>query len=445
MAQKLKTITVKTQPKNKLNKMKKTLFMLLALLISVTAFAQKNELRTAERALKSNNFNDALTTLKSIEGNISSANQKYQSKFYYLMSKALYKNGTATDLTEVGKAFNNLIDFEQKTKRERYSKEIKELLNNLIQKTAKKARATYQKAVQTKEPTDYQKAAKGYYEVYALSPKDTSFMNNAALLYLVGKDYNKAIEYYQKLLDLGFTGIATNYIASDKTTGADNFFNNKKEMDMQVKLGLYTNPRVEKQESKKAVLYKNLANAYENLKDNQKALEVLTEARKEFPKDFALLIEEANTYYRLDKKDMFKEKLNEAIKLNPNDPNLHYNVGVMNMQQKNIDAAITSFKKAVELNPNYKEAYMNLGAAYIDKANPIIEEMNQNLDNFDKYDELKAKQLEVYKLAIPYYEKAYEIDPNEIGVVQSLLGLYENLEMTEKAKQMKAKYDSLRN
>jgi hypothetical protein len=70
--------------------------------------------------------------------------------------------------------------------------------------------------------------------------------------------------------------------------------------------------------------------------------------------------------------------------------------------------------------------------------------MNKNLANFDKYDVIKSKQIKLYKEVIPYYEKAYELKPDDISTVRTLMSLYENTEMDDKFKEMKEKYDSMK-
>ena len=130
--------------------------------------------------------------------------------------------------------------------------------------------------------------------------------------------------------------------------------------------------------------------------------------------------------------------------MNPTEPTLYYNVGVMNMNQGKTDEAIANFKKAIELKPDYADAYNNIGAAIIDKTKPIIEEMNKSLSDFDKYDKLQAKQLAIYKEALPYYEKAYQYNESNISTVQTLMSLYENLSMSEKSKEFQAIYEKLK-
>jgi tetratricopeptide (TPR) repeat protein len=117
---------------------------------------------------------------------------------------------------------------------------------------------------------------------------------------------------------------------------------------------------------------------------------------------------------------------------------------VISNEQKNYAKAKEYYLKAIELNPKYKDAYVNLGAVLLVKDQELVEEMNANLSNFDKYDKIKAKQVDLYKEVIPYYEKAYALDSDDIDIVRTLMSLYENVEMDAKFKEMKAKYDSMK-
>jgi tetratricopeptide (TPR) repeat protein len=424
--------------------MRKQLIFLSALLVSMTVFGQKDELKTAEKAIKANDFSSAIAAINQAESLIGSADQKLKAKYYYLKGLALYQNGAAENIKEVGAAFNELLNYEKESNKLKYTNEIGGLINTLVQNTATKASDNYEIAVESKLPEDYVKAAKGFSQVYALSPADTSFLDNAALVYFYGEDYENSKKAYQELLDLNYTGITTTFVATDKESGEDITFPTKKAMDLQVKLGLAENPREEAKDSRREMIFKNLAQNYAMLEENEKAMEIIAQGRKEFPESYSLLIDEANMYYRAGDNEMFKVKLEEAINLNPTEPTLYYNVGVMNMGQGNLDEAIKYFEKAVELDPNYADAYNNIGAAIIEKAAPIIDEMNKSLSDFAKYDKLQEEQFEIYRQAIPYYEKAYSIDGKSLNIVQTLMGLYENLEMTDKLNEIKAVYDELK-
>ena len=94
--------------------MRKQLIILSAFFISMTVFAQKNELKTAEKAIKSNDFATAIQAINQAEGLIANADEKTKANFYYLKGIALYQNASPlADIDKVGAAFNQLISYEK--------------------------------------------------------------------------------------------------------------------------------------------------------------------------------------------------------------------------------------------------------------------------------------------------------------------------------------------
>jgi hypothetical protein len=73
----------------------------------------------------------------------------------------------------------------------------------------------------------------------------------------------------------------------------------------------------------------------------------------------------------------------------------------------------------------------------------IIEEMNNNLSDYDKYDALLAKQKALYIKALPYLMKADTIERSE-GTVRTLLNMYDTLEMIEEADALRPIYKEMR-
>ena len=406
----------------------------VALLISVATFSQKSELKAADKAIKKADFTNAMTVLNGAESLIANAEAKYQAKYYYLKGMALYANGTKpANIDEVATAFNKLIAIEKKSGDASYSKEAGETLNTIITKADADALTAYQNASATQNDEDYIKAAKNYERVFLLSPADTSYLNNSAMLLAVGKAYEKSNEQYQQLLDMDYTGIATTYKATSTVNGEPIGYNSQKEMNQQVKLGIAKDPKTDISKSKVNNIIKAIATNYGRLENNEKALEFIEKARMASPNDYDLVIEEANVYYRMGNDAKFKEKLEEAIKLNPTDPNLYFNVGVMSMNLGDNESATLSFKKAIELNPDFGDAYNNLGAMALDKAKPVQEELDANAMNFKKYDKIKAEKLmPIYKEALAYYEKAQKLIPDDEALKNLVNSLYENLEIDKK-------------
>lgn len=56
-----------------------------------------------------------------------------------------------------------------------------------------------------------------------------------------------------------------------------------------------------------------------------------------------------------------------------------------------------------------------------------------------KYNTLKSKRDTIYKNTIPYLQKAIEINPNDEETYQSLLSVYNALDMTTEYNELKTK------
>ena len=128
----------------------------------------------------------------------------------------------------------------------------------------------------------------------------------------------------------------------------------------------------------------------------------------------------------------YGELIQIAIQIDPNNPQLFFNLGVISFEQGKIDEARNNYEKAIELKEDYGDAYLNLAIVIMDQERAIVDEMNQNLSDFDKYDELLEKQRGVHRQALPYLEKADKYS-RSVNTVQFLMNIYQTLEMDEKA------------
>jgi tetratricopeptide (TPR) repeat protein len=428
--------------------MKKQLITVLAILIGLSAYAQKDELKSTEKALKNGDLVTAKSSIDQAEGLIGNTDNKLKANFYFLKAKTYYdiaKKNPSLDANAfdiAAKSFQDLMAFEKQTGKAKYTEEAQPLLSNLIVDVSGKGIKEYQEK-------DYSNAKVTMYKTYALSKKDTAFLEYAATAAYLDKDFDLSLEHFNKLKELGYTGIATTYTATNIESGKTESFGSKNQLDLMVKAGQYKDPKVEVSESKAASVIKNIAWILVEKGEVENAMSAVQEARKIDPKDINMLLTEANLLLKLDKKDEFAALMKEAILQDPNNAMLHFNVGVINQEQGNLEEAKSYYNEAIELDPNYADAYINLGAIILEKDKVLVEEMNNNLSNFKKYDAIKAKQLELYKEVLPYYEKAYTIKKEEtkkddIDIVRTLMSMYENLEMNDKFKEMKAIWDASR-
>ncbi|MHB0754131.1 tetratricopeptide repeat protein [Polaribacter sp. M15] len=411
--------------------MKNQILALSLGLMSIGMFGQKNEIKAAEKALKKNDFKTAKQTIESIDE--SAVEDKYKAKYYFLKGAAYGKS----NVEKAAAAYNKLFAYENEIGKQKYSKEARPKLNTLVQFVSDKAIKAYN------EDKDYKTATKNFYLTYKLSPKDTSYLYNAAVSASLNKDYDTSLKYYNELKEIGYTGKTAQYLATNKASGQVEAFPSKELRDVSVRSKSHTNPVEKYTESKQADIIKNIGYILINQGKTNEAIVAIKEARKSNPKDLNLLLNEAQLYIKLEQMDKFGALMQEAIELDPNNPTLFFNLGVVNQNEGKTEEAISYYKKAIEIKPDYGDAYMNLAVAILSKEQAIVEEMNKNLSNFKKYDELEKKQKALYKKALPYLEKADELNRSE-DTVKSLLNIYDVLLMTEKADALRPIYKEMR-
>ncbi|MDA8728509.1 tetratricopeptide repeat protein [Flavicella sp.] len=415
--------------------MKNQLILLLSLSLSFGVVAQKKELKTAEKALKKKNYAASLDQLEVVSSLLENAAPKLIEKYYYLKAAALFEDGTNSAQEELaGEAYLELLRFQKESGMNKYEQKAAEDLSRIVQSAAAKGSTLY-------SGQKYKEAAQKFELVYTLSKKDTSYLEYAALASFYAKKYDQSISLYKKLLSIGYTGITTQYKATDALSGEDIYFNSQKEMDDNVKLEIASAPEVLVLDSRTNIA-NNIASSYSAKGDQDAALKAIDDAKKIFPNDYTLIISEANIFLKSGDNKKSSELFKKAIELKPNDAQLHFNVGVLTSKQGYAEEAISHFQNAIRLKPDYSDAYYSIGVLITEKETSIIEEMNKTSD-FDRYDELLLKRKEVYLEALPYFEIALKCNEKSPEIMKTLIGLYELLEMYDKQKATKSKLDAL--
>jgi tetratricopeptide (TPR) repeat protein len=413
--------------------MKKQIIIALALTISAFSFAQKKELKALEKAVKSKNYAAAKEALKIAEPLLASMNEDMKSKYYYLNGVALFADGKGSEL-DVEQAFASFEKVKGK-----YKLEVKKIKDGMYNDFLTKGNKAY-------EAQDYKQASLLFEKTYKARKTDTIFLYYSALTAVNVQDYDRSLKLYNKLKDIGYTGIAKEYYATDKDTGKEVILD-KKTRDLYVKAGSHIKPGERISESKKPEIVKNIALIYITKGDNEKALAAIKEARLENPENVDLIINEANIYFQLKDEDKFKEVIEQALEKDPNNAALHYNVGVVNMNKGNIEDAKKSFETVLGLDSKNSDAALNLSNIYIEKGNVQIEEMGKL--GLSKADNIKYEELKVEKNAL--FQKAADVLTDFIGknpeasvdVLVQLKNIYSALGEVEKSKEVAAKIDAI--
>lgn len=229
---------------------------------------------------------------------------------------------------------------------------------------------------------------------------------------------------------------------------------------------------------------------------NEEAIEVLKEAREEYPDEIEVIQELANVYLAMDETDEALEVVNELIERDPENPqyrlvygtqiyqmvqdldeqirNLHDEIYDMSREirqraqepdaeeeeitqmadeidekQEEADKLIEqSFRlseeaeeelqNALEMDPDNPDIHSTLGIVYQNRAAVYqgMRNMADDLETAEKYDEQARELLEE---ALPYYKKAAELEEDNPEHWRSLFRVYTNLGMEEEAQEAREK------
>lgn len=258
--------------------------------------------------------------------------------------------------------------------------------------------------VEFKDSKDYPTALSSFENslfLSSLSGKlDTPIIYYAALSADKAKEYDKAIKYYDLVTKFGY--------------GVD--------------------------AKEKATMFYLKAKVQQAKGDTVKYIETLKKGIDKYQDGSASLVTELiNHYLETKQGGQALNYLKIAIEKDPTNATYHFAQGSLyDTYYQNVDSASISYKKAIELKSDYFDAYYNLGALYYNSGAAIIEKANDEKD-LKKYDVLKKQADETFEKALPYLEKAYELNPEDNSTMQSLKTLYYRTGNMEKHDLIKAK------
>ena len=420
----------------------KSKYVLLAsaLLISVATFAQKDQIKAAEKALKAGNAQETITILQGAEAASAAAPDAEKAQFNFVKANAHLALATKNEdvdanLSAAAKGYQEVVSIEKASGKDKFTAQATKSIIDVKYKLINGA-------IADSKAEKHAAGAKKLYDAYLLDKRDTINLYYAASTFVNAKEYETAYNAYDELKRLNYSGKGTNYYAVNKINGEEQFFSTAKERDQMVKLGTHEKPRTEAIPSKRGEIYKNMALILVQNGKIAEAKKAVAEARVTNPDDKSLILTEANLYLDTKDYDTYKKLITEVLAQSPNDADLVFNLGVISYNAKNFAEAETYYKRAVEIKPDYVNAYLNLAILKLDADKKLFEEI-QKLGNSEKdnkrYEVLKKQREAVFTSALPYLVKASELDGTNEEVKGTLLSVYRALEMTEKAKALKAK------
>ncbi|WP_085536071.1 tetratricopeptide repeat protein [Massilibacteroides vaginae] len=189
-------------------------------------------------------------------------------------------------------------------------------------------------------------------------------------------------------------------------------------------------------------VYQYLCYEYEQLKDSVNFEKTLEEGLTKFPEEKYYLLNLINTYIYSNRNDKAIEFLNTAIAKEPNNAQLYDVMGrVYETGFKDFTKAEEAFTKACELDPENTDILSNLGRVYYNQG--VNKQGEANLINDNKlYQEELAKAKEFFRKALPHFEKAHQLKPEDTEYMTALRGIYYNLDMGKEFEEIEAKLNN---
>ena len=192
-----------------------------------------------------------------------------------------------------------------------------------------------------------------------------------------------------------------------------------------------------------------ISNLYRTSGQEDLALQTLADARKAYPREQSLIIEELNIYLTNEEFDKAKENLALAAEQDPTNEILWFSLGSVLDNLGNADEAIEAYLKALEVKADYFDANYNLGALYFNQAVQGINEANDMWKpRMTKAESDAQKKLEddakaLFATAKPYLEAAHAQDADDVETMRSLRDVYARTGDDDKLLDMSAKLKAL--
>ena len=192
--------------------------------------------------------------------------------------------------------------------------------------------------------------------------------------------------------------------------------------------------------------------------EEDKGLEVLTAGRERYSDNSDILFAEINYYITKQDFATLEQKLQEAIAKEPDNVGLYTALGntYMNLstdtsateerQEEYMAKSIEYYEEALERDADNVDATYSIGSLYFNKAVGLTNEMNQlgtSKADQQRYDELNTEINELFEQALPYFEKAESMDPNDRNTLIALKEIYARQNDFEKSNVYRDRLESM--
>lgn len=381
--------------------MKKITFLLMAVIISVAASAQKGKITAAETFIREGAFDKAKDAIETAIANPKSVGL---AKTYYVKGKlcqAAFDSGDPKNISlypdilmEAYKNFEKAVQMDPKLKNtiirdNTYAMLGNSFLNDAITKFNEKDFVGALKSFEN----NVKVAASDYY----VGVVDTLVIFNAGLAAYNAQMYPEAIAHFRTCTKSGT-------------------------------------------EDTKPYIF--ISDSYLKMHDTVKAEEALMEGFKAYPDTLDIILQATQFYLDTNNSPKAFEFVHKAMEKDPENYILYLVEGSLYMKLENYPKAIESLQKSLRKKQDQFESNYNIGLCYVSIANAMLNEANMIADN-KEYEIAKNKAFDEMKKAIPYFLDAEKVKPDSVATLEFLREIYLKLKMMPEFEAYKKKVENL--
>ncbi len=250
---------------------------------------------------------------------------------------------------------------------------------------------------------DYKTAYSDFSEALNYLPGDTTLTFYSGLAAVQNKEYDLAIEKYKALVPI-------KEYSSHKTIMVD------------------------------------LPKLYLQKGDTTSAITAAAEAVAAYPEDNDAVVQNIELNLITGNESKIVSDIEAQLSKDPQNKSLHYYLGLAYGSAGDSEKALASYQKALEIDPNYLEANTNAAVVIMNSGRDELMKLNEDKSvapgDYNKKVEGIKQQI---ARAVPYLEKAVELDPQNVDALRNLKNYYDFVNDEAKSAELQSKIESLNN
>ncbi|PCJ83284.1 MAG: hypothetical protein COA57_11640 [Flavobacteriales bacterium] len=379
--------------------MKRLLSAISLCFIVVSVWSQPAKVVSAYNYLRNGDLDKAQESIEPATLHVKTMNNAktwfYRGKIYYAIGVSKEEKNKALHPDPLGESYTSLMKAFEFDAKKIDINELNQMLGALIP-------SLFQQGVQKYNEKDFGKALAKFENCIAIGEKlgmvDTLSIYNAALAADRGNENDKAIQYFNKCIEVNYGG---------------------------------------------AKVYSNVADVYKKQGKEQEAMDFIKKGREKYPNNQDLITAEINFFLKNENYEEALGNLDVAIQNDPENATYYFARGTILDQNGEFDRAEADYLKAIEKDADFFDALYNLGALYFNKGAEVWNQANDlPLKEAKKATEMRTEAEDLFNNALPHLEKGHRLSPSDKSTMISLKSIYARTGQTEKYNEINDKLNN---